>query len=135
MYRDRVNSMSPNLKLLDPISTDFNLLKESYSTLAKAVHELRAHHSQKNTLHVCDHNRKLSNTFIAEVSARKVALPIDDPEFIQWCRVNRYAWFWHCDNLQKSPVLKLAIDKALNKSMMPHYERIVICSTLMNLRK
>ena len=45
MYRDRVNSMSPNPKLLDPIATNDVLLKESYSTLAKAVHELKAHHS------------------------------------------------------------------------------------------
>ena len=48
---------------------------------------------------------------------------MDDPEFTQWCRVSRYARFWHCTNLQQSPILKLAIDKSLNKSMSPHYER------------
>ena len=71
IYQDCDNSIHPNPKLLEPLITDKELVKKYYSILAKAVYELWAHHSQKNTLHIFDTKRKSSNTYIAQVLAKK----------------------------------------------------------------
>ncbi len=69
-----------------------------------------------NTLFVCDKNGVTSNTYIAAVLAKKFTFNIDDPELRKWSRANQFAWIWHCKDLRNSPILKLAIEKAINKT-------------------
>ncbi|MEY3178966.1 MAG: hypothetical protein RJB42_1207, partial [Bacteroidota bacterium] len=118
-----IRLIRPNPKLLEPLITDQELVKNYYSILAKAVYELRAHHSQKNTLRVNDVEGKSSNTNISQVLAKKVTLKIDDAEFKQWSNVNQFAWFWHCIDLESSPILKIAVEKALDKTEHLYYGR------------
>ncbi len=41
---------------------------------------------------------------------------VDDIEFEDWCVTNTHAHFWYCPDSSKSPMLKIAIEKALKKS-------------------
>jgi hypothetical protein len=78
-------------KLLEEFITDSDILKDVYLSLTRAVNELRVQHSTNNTLFVCDENGVTSNTFIAEVLAKKVTFNINDPELRQWSHVNQFA--------------------------------------------
>ena len=55
--------------------------------------------------------------------AKKVTFNIDDPELRQWSRTNQYARIWHCKDLRNSLILKLAIKKAINKTVHDNKER------------
>jgi hypothetical protein len=76
-----------------------------------------------NTLFVCDKNGVTSNTYIAVVFAKKVTFNINDPELRQWSHANQFAQIWHCKDLRNSPILKLAIKKAINKVEHHNKER------------
>ncbi len=84
-------------------------------------------HLTNNTLFVCDKNGVTSNTFIAEVLAKKATFNIDDPELRQWSHVNQFARVWHCKDIRHSLILKLAIKKAINKTEHHNKERGFIC--------
>jgi hypothetical protein len=74
-----VQTICPNPKLLEEHITDSDILKDVYTSLTRAVKELRAQHSTNNALFVCDKNGVTSNTNIAEVVAKKVTFNINDP--------------------------------------------------------
>jgi hypothetical protein len=116
-----VQSIHPNPKLLEEFITDSDILKDVYTSLTRAFNKLRVQHSTNNTLFVCDKNGVTSNTYIAEVLAKKVTFDIDDPELRQWSHANQLAWIWHCKDLCHSLILKLAIKKAINK--MEHHNK------------
>jgi hypothetical protein len=80
-----------------------------------------------NTLFVCDKNGQTSNTYIAEVLAKKLTFNIDDPELRQWSHANQFAWIWHCKDLRHSSILKLAIKIANNKTEHHNKERGFFC--------
>ncbi len=61
-------------KLLEEFITDSDILKDIYTSLTRAVNKLRAQHSTNNTLFVSDKNGVTSNTYIAEVLAKKSLL-------------------------------------------------------------
>ncbi len=109
-----VQSIRPNPKLLEEFITNSDNLKDVYTSLTRAVNKLRAQHLTNNTLFVCDKNGVTSNTYIAEVLAKKVTYKINDPELRQWSHANQFARIWHCKDLRHFPILKLAIEKAIN---------------------
>jgi hypothetical protein len=124
----RVQSIHPNPKLLEEFITDSDILKDVYLSLTRAVKELRAQHSPNKTLFVCDKNGVTSNTFIAEVLAKKVTFNIDDPELRQWSHLNQFARVWHCKDVPHSSILKLAIKKEINETEHHNKERgFVFC--------
>jgi hypothetical protein len=86
-----VQSIRPNPKLLEEFITDSDILKVVYLSLTRAVNELRAQHSANNALFVCDKNGVTSNTYIAEVLAKKVTFNINDPELRRWSHINQFA--------------------------------------------
>ncbi len=53
------------------------------------------------------------------MKAKSVVVEYDDIDFFEWSLNNSSAYFWSCDDILKCSVLKLAIERALEKS--PHY--------------
>jgi hypothetical protein len=46
---------------------------------------------------------------------------------MQWFHANQFARIWHCKDLRNSPILKLAIKKAINKTVHDNKERDLFC--------
>ncbi len=67
--------------------------------------------------------------------AKKVTFNINDPELRQWSHVNQFARVWHCKDLRHSPILKLAIKKAINKTEHHNKERGLFVMKVMMMVK
>ncbi len=82
------------------------------------VNELRMQIGSKNTLSAIDHQGKTVNTNIAESQAQSVVFwLLDDIELVDWTTTNfLFARFWFCEDIYHSSILKLAIEKAIQKS-------------------
>ncbi len=64
-------------------------------------------------------NGKSQNTCNGQVNASSVVVECDDIELFDWSLNNSCAHFWSCDDILKCPMLKLAIERAIEKSL--HY--------------
>jgi hypothetical protein len=54
------------------------------------------------------------------VKASSVVVKCDDIDFFDWSLHNSRAYFWSCDDIGKCPMLKVAIERAIEK--LPHYD-------------
>ncbi len=54
------------------------------------------------------------------MKASSVVVECDDIEFFDWSFHNTCAYFWSCDDIGKCPMLKVAIERAIEKS--PRYD-------------
>jgi hypothetical protein len=71
----------------------------------------------KKTLSCIDRQGKGFNTNSAKVLAKNVVFwPLDDIELVDWTSTNKVAILWFCEDIHHSPILKLAIKKAIQKS-------------------
>jgi hypothetical protein len=64
-------------------------------------------------------NGKSQNTFIGQVKASSVVVKCDDIDFFDESLHNSKAYFWLCDDIGKCPMLKVAIERTIEKT--PHY--------------
>jgi hypothetical protein len=79
---------------------------------------LRIQTSTKTTLStIC--NGKSVNTHIAQVPARTVTIQMDNIEFYEWSINNVHAHLWSCHDIDQPSILRLALEKSINKS--PHH--------------
>ncbi len=70
----------------------------------------------KNTMTTNGQERKSIHTNIAEVHASRVScFPLDDIEFFEWTRTNKYGHLWYCSDISQSPILQRAIKKTIKK--------------------
>ncbi len=60
---------------------------------------------------------------------------IDDPELRQWSHTNQFAWIWNYKDLRHSPILKLAIEKAINETEHHNKERFFFVMRVMMMVK
>jgi hypothetical protein len=76
----------------------------------------------------CEQGKSIK-TNIGEVHAGRVScFPLDDIEFFEWTRTNKYGRLWHCTDISQSPILQRAIKKAIKKvGIMTHKDH---CLTL-----
>jgi hypothetical protein len=42
--------------------------------------------------------------------------PLDDIELAEWTSENKFARLWFCEDIHHSPILKLSIESAIQKS-------------------
>ncbi len=113
-YKNYINSGMFHNKL----SIESDDLKLIYTMLMKAVNKLRIQTSTKTTLSmIC--NGKSVNNHIAQVPARSVTIQMDDIEFYGRSVNNVHAHLWSCHDIDQSPILRLALEKSINKS--PHH--------------
>jgi hypothetical protein len=110
-------SIAPNKKILNDLKPSKEQLKKVYGGIVKEMNELRLQIASKNSLSAIDHQCKTFNTNIANIQAKNVLFwPLDDIELVDWTSENRFARFWHCEDIHHSSILKLAIKKAIPKS-------------------
>ena len=111
-------SIAPNQKLLNDLKPSEEDLRKVYRVLMKEVNDLRLQIDSKKTLSCIDHQGKSFNTNIAEVQAQKVVFwPLDDIELVDWTTTFfLFARLWFCEDIHHSSILKLAIEKAIQKS-------------------
>jgi hypothetical protein len=82
------------------------------------VNELWLQIASKKTLSAIDHQGKTINTNIAEVQAQNIVFwLLGDIELVGWTTTNYlFARLWFCEDILHSSILKLAIEKASQKS-------------------
>ncbi len=85
-------------------------LKKVYSQLIIALNYVRVQKLIKSTLSAIL-NEKSVDTYNAQVKAKDDITNSDDIKFYDWSIHYSYVHFWSCDNTEKYPMLKLAIEK------------------------
>ncbi len=70
------------------------------------------------SLHCGMENLKYTN--ISQVKASSVVVECDDIEFFDWSLHNSRTCFLSCDDIGKCPMLKVVIERAIEK--LPHYD-------------
>jgi hypothetical protein len=110
-------SIAPNQKILNELKPSKEQLEIFYGGIMKVVNELRLQIDRKNTLSAIDHQDETFNTNLAKVQAQNVSFwPLDDIELVDWTTTHKSARLWFCEDIHHSPILKLAIEKAIQKS-------------------
>ncbi len=110
-------SIAPNPKILNDLKPSKEQLEKVYGGIMKEVNDLQLQISRKNTFSAIDHHGKIFNNNIAEVQAENLVFwPLDDIELVDWTSTNKFARFWFCEDIHHSSILKLAIEKAIQKS-------------------
>ena len=110
--------IAPNPKVLNDLKPSKEQLEIVYGGIMKEVNKLRWQIASKNTLSAIDHQCKTINTNIAKVQAQNVVFWfLDDIELVDWTTTNfLFARLWFCEDIHHSSILKLAIEKAIQKS-------------------
>jgi hypothetical protein len=96
------------------------LIQGIYSSLFKSIHEIRLKLSEKKTISVVDEKGSIVASHIAQIKASSVVHVYDDIELFDWSRANSLHSLWYCHDLSESPVLELALTKALKRSSHSH---------------
>jgi hypothetical protein len=111
-------SIAPNTKLLNEFEPSKEQLETVYGGTMEGVNELRLQIASKKTLSAIDHQGKTINTYIAKVQAQNVVFWLhDDIKLVDWTtKKNTLARLWFCEDIHHSSTLKLAIEKAIQKS-------------------
>ncbi len=91
-------------------------LQEIYTVLCKSVHDIRIKLVTNDTIFGIDKNQSVIDTTIAENHASSAVTTIDDIEFWDWAGRTQSHSLWYCDDISKSPMLRIAVEKALRKS-------------------
>ncbi len=110
-------SIVPNPKLLNDFKPSKEQLEDVYGGIMKEVNKLWLQIASKNTCSAIDHQGKTINTNIAKVQAQNVVFwPLDNIELVDWTTTNfSFARLWICEDIHHSSILKLAIEKAIQK--------------------
>ena len=90
-------------------------MKYIYTKLLKALNEIRLQNTA-NFSPLMKFKGKSVNTFITQVKAKELVSNINKIEFEDWCVTNLHAHFWYCDDVSKSPMLKIDIENGIKKS-------------------
>ncbi len=84
--------------------------------LCKSVHDTRIKLATNDTIFGIDKNQSIIDTTIAENCTTSAVTNIDDIEFLDFAGTTRSHSLWYCNNISKSPMLKIMIEKVLRKS-------------------
>jgi hypothetical protein len=82
-------------------------LEEIYMVLYKPVHDICVKLATNVTIFGMDKKQSVIDTTIVENCASSAITNIDDIEFWDWARRTQLHSLWYCDDISKSPVLKL----------------------------
>ncbi len=108
------NALCPYQTLLHEVTTSHPGVKKIYVLVVRIINNLLMQISMKNTMTKNSQERKSIHTNIAEVHASRVScFPLDDIEFFEWTRTNKYGHLWYCPDISQSPILQRAIKKAI----------------------
>jgi hypothetical protein len=91
-------------------------LQEIYTIFCKSVHDIRVKLATNDSIVGIDKNQSVIDTTIAENCATSAVTNIDDIEFWDWAGKTQSNSLWYCDDISKSLMRKIAVEKALRKS-------------------
>ncbi len=93
-------------------------MENVYGGIIEEVSELQLQIASKKPHSAIDHQGKIKNTNIAKVQAQNVFFwPLDDIELVdKTTTIFLSARLWFCEDIHHSSILKLAIEKAIQKS-------------------
>ncbi len=115
-----IDNLAPDPTMFDnEVPLGMDTLKKIYTQLISALNDVRIQKSTNSTLSAL-WNGKSQNTYISQVKASSVVVKCDDIEIFDWSLHNSCTYFWSCDNIGKCPMLKVANERAIEKS--PHYD-------------
>ncbi len=110
------NALCPNHKLLHKVMPSHPGVKKIYVSVVRVINNLLMQISMNNTMTTNGEQGKSIQTNIAIVHASKVScFPLDDIEFFEWTRTNKYGHLWYCPDISQSLILQRAIKKAIKK--------------------
>ncbi len=110
------NALCPNQKLLHKVTPSHPGVKKIYVSVVRVINNLLMQISMKNTMTTNGEQGKSIKINIAEVHASRVScFPLDDIEFFEWTRTNKYGRLWYCPDISQSPIFQSAIKKAIKK--------------------
>ncbi len=109
-----LNSLVPLERFLT-IESHANL-QEIYTVFCKSNQDIRIKLANNDTIFGIGKNQSIIDTIIAENCATCAVTNIDDIKFWDWAGRTRSHSLWYCNNISKSPMLKIAVEKALRKS-------------------
>jgi hypothetical protein len=119
------NALRPNQKLLHEFTTSHPCVKNIYLSVVQVINDLLMQISMNNTMTRNGQESKSIHTNIAGVHASRVScFPLDDVEFFQWTRINKYGHLWYCLDINQSSILQRVIKKAIKKSEFSHTKLI-----------
>jgi hypothetical protein len=95
-------------------------LQEIYTILYKSVYDIRVKLANKHTIFGIGKNQSVIDTKIAENCATSALTNMDDIEFWDWAGRTRSHSLRYCNNVSKSPMLQIAVGKALRNSCHDH---------------
>ncbi len=94
------NALCPNKKLLHEVTPSHPGVKKIYVSVVRVINNLLMQISMKNTMTTNGVQGKSIKTNIAEVHASRVScFPLDDIEFFEWTRTNKYGRLWYCPDI------------------------------------
>jgi hypothetical protein len=93
-------------------------LEEIYTVLCKSVHDIRVKLATNVTIFNMDKNQSVIDTMIVENRASSAVTTIDDIEFWDWARRTQSHSLWYCNDISKSSMLKIVVEKALMRSCL-----------------
>ncbi len=111
-------SIAPSPKLLNDFEPSKEQSETVYGGIMEEVNELQLQIASNKTLSAIDHQGKTINTNIAKVQAQNVVFwLLDDIELVDWTTTNfSFTRLWFCEDIHYSSILKVAIEKAIQKS-------------------
>ncbi len=111
-------SIAPNPKVLNDLKPSKEQLEKVYGEIMKEVNELQLQIDSKKTLSCIDRQDRSFNANIAKVQAQKVVFwTLNDIELVDWTTTHKFARLWFFEDIPHSSILKLAIKKAIQKSI------------------
>ncbi len=84
--------------------------------LCKSVHDIRVKLGTNDTIFGTDENQSVIDTTIAENRATSAITTIDDIEFWDWAGRTWSHSLWYCNDISKSLMLWIVVEKTLRKS-------------------
>ncbi len=103
-----LNSLVP-LECFLTIESHANF-QEIHAVLCKSVHDIRVKLATNDTIFGIDKNKSIIYTTIAENRATSAVTTIDDIEFWDWAGRTPSHSLWYCNDLSKSPMLRIAAE-------------------------
>ncbi len=82
-----------------------------------AVNELRLRIASKKKILPLIVKAKASIVILPKFKPKMCFLPLDDIELVDWTTTTKFARLWFCEEIHHPSILKLAIKKAIQKSI------------------
>ena len=125
-FEARIARIAPNPKVLYDLKPSKEQLEKVYGGIMKEVNELRLQIDSKKTFLALIVKAKASILILPKFKPKMCFFPLDDIELVDWTTTNQFARLWFCEDIHHSPILKLAIKKAISEISQLEFVKQVV---------